>query len=77
MAWALLHGVGCQLPALQPHPTAGYVGRSWGWYAGPAWPRLGDSLLLSLAKARMGFWAQLVEWVTSSREDLLGRLQGC
>lgn len=61
MAWALLHLVGCQLPALWPAPQpAGYVGRYWGWCAGLAWPLPGDSLLLSLAKARMGFWAQLV-----------------
>lgn len=55
------------------------MGRSWGWYAGLAWPWPwpGDSLLLSLAKARIGFWVQVVGWVTSSREDLLGRLLGC
>lgn len=77
MAWALLHLVGCQLPALQPTPQlAGYVGRSWGWCAGLARPLLGDSLLLSLAKARMGLWVQLVGEVTSSGEDLLGRLWG-
>lgn len=77
MASALLHWVGCQPPALQPHSTAGYMGRSWGWYVGRAWPRLGDSLLLSLAKAWMGFWAQVVEWVTPSREDLLDLPQVC
>lgn len=77
MARALLHWVACQPPVPQPHPTTSYMGRSWGWCVGPAWPRLGDSLLLNLAKARMGFWAQVVDWVTSSREDLLGRPQGC
>lgn len=61
MAQALLHQVGCQPLALHPHPTAGYVGRSCDWCAGLAWPWPGDSLLLSLAKARMGFWAQLME----------------
>lgn len=53
------------------------MGRPWGWYIGLAGPWLGDSLLLSLAKARMGFCAQAVAWVTSSREDLLIRPQGC
>lgn len=60
-----------------PTPTIAYKGGSWGWFAEPAWPRLGDSLLLSLAKVRMGFWVQMAEWVMSSREDLLGQVQGC
>lgn len=42
-------------------PTADYTGGSWSWCAGLAGPRLGDSLLLSLAKTWMGFWAQVVE----------------
>lgn len=25
----------------------------------------------------MGFWVQAAEWVPSSKEDLLGQLQGC
>lgn len=25
----------------------------------------------------MGFWVQVAEWVLSSKEDLLGQLQGC
>lgn len=51
--------VASRLPWQAPQ-LAGYVGRSWGWCAGLARPLLGDSLLLSLAKARMGLWAQLV-----------------
>lgn len=51
------------LPATRPlaPPTAGYMGGSWSWCAGLAGLRLGDILLLSLAKTWMGFWAQVVE----------------
>lgn len=73
----ILWGVASHLPS-SPTPVAGYMGgRSRGWYVEPAWPWFGESFLLSLAKARMGFWAQVVEWVPSSKEDLLGQMQGC